>query len=74
MPRSKAATKIRQLFKEQQRPLLHKDIAHYLPELQENQISSMMCYLVKSNFVSRVPVDNPTPKRRKQVWQYTAQM
>ena len=70
-PRSQAVTKIRQVFRTQNKPMLLADIQALLPELNPSKISMTLCYLVRQKYCLREQIDNPTPKKRKKVWIYT---
>lgn len=69
--RSQAVTKIRDLFREQAKPLSITDIRLALPDLKASQISMTLCYLMRQKYVVREQADNPRPKERKKVWVYT---
>jgi len=69
--RSEAVTKIRQIFRQEQRPLTLREIRETLPELKAPQISSTLCYFMRQRYVVREPVDNSAPRERKKVWLYT---
>jgi hypothetical protein len=69
--RSEAVTKIRHLFRAEQRPLTLKEIRESLPDLKAPQISSTLCYFMRQKYVIREPIENVTPKERKKVWLYT---
>jgi hypothetical protein len=69
--KSQAVTKIRNMFREKNVPLTLKQINNCLPELMPTQISSTLCYLMRQRYVVREHIENPTPKSRSQVWQYT---
>lgn len=71
--RTGAVPKIKQVFVEANKPLSLTDIRFALPELKSSQISSLLCYLMRQNKVTREKIDNPLQKRRKSVWQYTYQ-
>lgn len=66
-----AVTKIRALFREKQTPLTITNIREALPELKPSQISMTLCYLLRGKYVVREQIDNPRPKERHKVWQYT---
>jgi hypothetical protein len=68
---SQAVTKIRTLFREAAKPLSITDIRQAIPELQPSQISMTLCYFMRQKYVIREQVDNPRPKERKKIWQYT---
>ena len=70
-PRSEAVTKIRQVFRQVQRPLTLREIREMLPDLKAPQISSTLCYFMRQKYVIREPVDNSAPRERKKVWLYT---
>ena len=70
-PRSEAVTKIRQVFRQVQRPLTLREIREMLPDLKAPQISSTLCYFMRQRYVIREPVDNSAPRERKKVWLYT---
>lgn len=69
--RSEAVTKIRQVFRQAQRPLTLREIREQLPDLKAPQISSTLCYFMRQKYVIREAVDNTSPKERKKVWLYT---
>lgn len=69
--RSEAVTKIRQVFRQEQRPLTLREIREMLPDLKAPQISSTLCYFMRQKYVIREPVDNSAPRERKKVWLYT---
>jgi hypothetical protein len=69
--RSEAVTKIRQVFRQVQRPLTLRDIREMLPDLNAPQISSTLCYFMRQKYVIREPVDNSAVRERKKVWLYT---
>ena len=70
-PRSEAVTKIRQVFRQAQRPMTLREIREMLPDLKAPQISSTLCYFMRQKYVIREPVDNSAPRERKKVWLYT---
>ena len=70
-PRSEAVTKIRQVFRQVQRPMTLREIREMLPDLKAPQISSTLCYFMRQKYVIREPVDNSAPRERKKVWLYT---
>lgn len=69
--RSEAVTKIRQVFRQVQRPMTLREIREMLPDLKAPQISSTLCYFMRQKYVIREPVDNSAPRERKKVWLYT---
>jgi hypothetical protein len=69
--RSEAVTKIRQVFRQVQRPLTLREIREMLPDLNAPQISSTLCYFMRQKYVIREPVDNSAVRERKKVWLYT---
>lgn len=66
-----AASKLRALFKREQKPLTLTDINKFHPELKQNQISMALSYLRKYRYLSREQVANANAKGRKQVFVYT---
>jgi hypothetical protein len=68
---SNAVAKIRVLFKSNSQPLTLKDIKDNIPDLKSSEISMALCYFLRQRYVTRQKIENPSPKERKQVWQYT---
>mgnify|MGYP003350995982 CR=1 FL=1 len=68
---SNAVTKIRAVFRDKQQPLTITNIREALPELKPSQISMTLCYLLRTKYVVREQIENPRPKERHKVWQYT---
>lgn len=69
--RSNSVTKVRNLFRQEQKQFTLKDIAIALPELKTSQISMTLCYLTKNNFTTRSKMPTNGTQRRKEVWLYT---
>lgn len=69
--RSNSVTKIRNLFRQEQKQFTLKDIAIALPDLKTSQISMTLCYLTKNRFTSRTKIPTNGTQRRKEVWLYT---
>jgi hypothetical protein len=67
---SNAASRVRVVFQEKNVPLTLKEIKEALQDLQPSQISMALCYHVRQGNLTRTLISNPTPKSRKQVWQY----
>lgn len=67
---SNAAKKVRAVFQEKNAPLTLTEIKQSLQELKASQISMALCYHMRQGYLTRQLIDNPTPKSRKQVWQY----
>lgn len=67
---SNAARKVRAVFQEKQKPLTLTEIKEACIDLQRSQISMALCYHMRQGHLTRQLIDNPTPKSRKQVWQY----
>jgi hypothetical protein len=66
-----AVVKIRAVFDAQQKPLTLREITAQASDLLPNEVSMALCYLMRQRYVIREPIDNTTPKSRKQVWLYT---
>lgn len=68
---SNAVVKIRAVFDAQKKPLTLREITAQASDLLPNEVSMALCYLMRQRYVKREPIDNTTPKARKQVWLYT---
>ena len=68
---SNAASKVRALFKREQKPLTLTDINKFHPELKATEISMALSYLRTNRYLTREQVPNAGSKGRKQVYQYT---
>lgn len=66
-----AVVKIRAVFDAQKKPLTLREITAQASDLLPNEVSMALCYLMRQRYVKREPIDNTTPKSRKQVWLYT---
>lgn len=70
--RSKSVTKIREHILQTTAPFTLSDVRAALSDYKSPQISSAMCYLVKTNVVKRELIPNTAiPRKRPQIWQYT---
>lgn len=68
---SNAASKVRALFKQLQKPLTLTEINKLHPELKATEISMALSYLRTNRYLTREQVPNTNPKGRKQVYIYT---
>lgn len=68
---SNAASKVRALFKQLQKPLTLNDINKAHPELKATEISMALSYLRANRYLSREQIANTNPKGRKLVYIYT---
>ena len=71
MSNAHSATKVRQSFVLQQKPLTLADIKVIHPDLQASEISMALSYLMKQGYLTRVQIPNNNPKGRKVVFKYT---
>ena len=69
MEKQGAASKVRAAFIQEQTPLTLFDIA-LKTNLKSPQISMALCYLLRQRYLSRILVNNPHNKGRKEVWLY----
>ena len=69
--KSGATVKIRALFKSQAKPYTITQIKQVYPELKANQISMVLCYLMRQRYLSREAIKNPQEQGRELVYQYT---
>ena len=65
-----AAVKIRALLREHQGEITLAQIAEKTT-LKSNEISMVMCYLLKQRYVTRVRIRSDEIRGRKEVWLYT---
>ena len=65
-----AAAKIRALLREHQGEITLAQIAEKTT-LKSNEISMVMCYLLKQRYVTRVRIKSDEIRGRKEVWSYT---
>lgn len=68
---SHSVGKVRAAFREAQKPMSINDLVMMKPDLQPNQVSSALLYLLKYKYVIREQIDNPAGKGRKKIWVYT---
>lgn len=68
---SLAVTKIREVFRRENRPLTLVEIRSFIPEITRSQISSTLCYLLKQKYVVRELVSVDNIRNHRSVWQYT---
>lgn len=68
---SNAASKVRALFKQLQKPLTLTEINQEHPELKATEISMALSYLRTNRYLTREQVPNTNPKGRKLVYIYT---
>lgn len=68
---SNAASKVRALFKQLQKPLTLTDINKAHPELKATEISMALSYLRTNRYLTREQVPNTNSRGRKQVYLYT---
>lgn len=68
---SNAASKVRALFKREQKPLTLTDINKFHPELKASEISMALSYLRANRYLTREQVANANAKGRKQIFVYT---
>lgn len=66
---SNAAVKVRKVLRDAPSPLTLKQIKLAVPELQSNEISMALCYLMRQRYLTRDLVPNESIGR-KSVWQY----
>jgi hypothetical protein len=65
-----AANKVRAKFIEHG-TLTLAEIKNFVPDLEKNEISMALCYLLRQKYLSRTAIPNTAEKQRKQIWQYT---
>ena len=65
-----AANKVRAEFVKHS-TLTLTQIKAYVPDLEKNEISMALCYLMRQKYLSRKPINNTLEKQRKEVWEYT---
>jgi hypothetical protein len=65
-----AASKVRAVFM-QNSTLTLTQIKTFVPDLEKNEISMALCYLMRQKYLTRKPVANKLEKQRKEVWEYT---
>ena len=46
-------------------------IKGFVPDLEKNEISMALCYLLRQKYLTRQPISNTLQKQRKLVWEYT---
>ena len=71
MSNAHSASKVRQSFVLQQKPLTLAEIKVIHPDLQASEISMALSYLMRQGYLTRVQVPNTNPKGRKVVFKYT---
>ena len=68
---SNAASKVRALFKKEQKALTLTEINKHHPELKATEISMALSYLRANRYLSREQVPSNNTKGRKMVYSYT---
>ncbi len=68
---SNAASKVRALFKREQKALTLPEINKHHPELKATEISMALSYLRTNRYLSREQVPSNNTKGRKNIYSYT---